>query len=89
MIPIINDYWEQAEFPFELIPKLARLGIAGGTIRGYGWPEMSPVAAGLVGMELSRGDGSVSTFSASTPALRCSRSRCWARPPSARIGCPR
>ena len=23
IIPIINDYWEKAEFPFELIPGLA------------------------------------------------------------------
>jgi len=32
--PRINDYWERAEFPFELVPKIADLGIAGGTIRG-------------------------------------------------------
>ena len=25
--PIINDYWERAEFPFELVPKIAELGI--------------------------------------------------------------
>ena len=62
VLPIINDYWERAEFPFELVPKLAALGIAGGTTRGYGCPGHSPVAMGLVGMELSRGDGSVSTF---------------------------
>ncbi len=62
MVPIINDYWDRAEFPFELIPKLAALGIAGGTIKGYGCPGMSTIAAGLVGMELARGDGSVSTF---------------------------
>jgi glutaryl-CoA dehydrogenase len=62
VLPIINDYWERAEFPFELVPKLAALGIAGGTARGYGCPGHSPVAMGLVGMELSRGDGSVSTF---------------------------
>ena len=62
VIPIINDYWERAEFPFELVPKLAALGIAGGTTRGYGCPGHSPLAMGLVGMELSRGDGSVSTF---------------------------
>ena len=62
VIPIINDYWERAEFPFELIPKLAALDIAGGTVRGYGCPGHSSVAVGLVGMELSRGDGSVSTF---------------------------
>ena len=62
VIPIINDYWERAEFPFELVPKLAALGIAGGTTRGYGCPGHSPLGMGLVGMELSRGDGSVSTF---------------------------
>ena len=62
VIPMINDYWEEAEFPFELIPKLARLGIAGGTTKGYGCPGLSPMASGLVGMELSRGDGSISTF---------------------------
>ena len=59
--PIINDYWERAEFPFELLPKLAELNIAGGTISGYGCPGMSPIAAGLLGMELARGDGSVCT----------------------------
>jgi glutaryl-CoA dehydrogenase len=62
VVPIINDYWERAQFPFELIPKLADLGVAGGTTRGYGCPGLSPTATGLVGMELSRGDGSVSTF---------------------------
>jgi glutaryl-CoA dehydrogenase len=62
VVPIINRYWEEAEFPFEIIPKLAALGIAGGTTKGYGCPGLSPMATGLVGMELSRGDGSVSTF---------------------------
>ncbi len=60
--PIINDYWERGEFPFELVPKLAALNIAGGTIRGYGCPGMSTVAAGLVALELARGDASISTF---------------------------
>jgi len=62
ILPIINDYWERAEFPFELVPKLAELRIAGSTIRGYGCPGMSHLAAGLVGMELARADGSVCTF---------------------------
>jgi glutaryl-CoA dehydrogenase len=62
VLPIINDYWERAEFPFELVPKLAALELAGGTIRGYGCPGLSTVAAGLVGMELARADGSVCTF---------------------------
>ena len=29
VIPVINDYWEKAEFPFEIIPKLAELNVAG------------------------------------------------------------
>ena len=62
VIPIINDYWERAEFPFELIPKLAALNIAGGSIKGYGAPGMSDVASGLIALELARADASVCTF---------------------------
>jgi glutaryl-CoA dehydrogenase len=62
VIPVINDYWERAEFPFEMIPKIAELNIAGGTIEGYGCPGMSEVASGLVAVELARGDGSLNTF---------------------------
>jgi glutaryl-CoA dehydrogenase len=62
VVPVINDYWERAEFPFELLPALAELEIWGGTIAGNGCPGMSAVGAGLVQMELSRGDGSIATF---------------------------
>jgi glutaryl-CoA dehydrogenase len=62
VIPIINGYWERAEFPFELVPKVAELGIAGGPIQGYGCPGMSQIAAGLVAIEMTRGDGSLNTF---------------------------
>lgn len=60
--PIIADYWERDETPFELLPKLAALNLAGGTIKGYGCAGLSAVAAGLVSMELTRGDGSVATL---------------------------
>ncbi|HYT26946.1 MAG TPA: acyl-CoA dehydrogenase family protein [Actinomycetota bacterium] len=33
-----------------------------GSIQGYGCPGLSPVAVGLVGAELARGDGSICTF---------------------------
>src|SRR6266849_3139529 len=62
VIPIINDYWERAEFPFELVPKIAALGIAGGSIQGYGCPGLSVVASGLIALELARGDASICTF---------------------------
>ncbi|HEX2350439.1 MAG TPA: acyl-CoA dehydrogenase family protein [Ktedonobacterales bacterium] len=62
VIPIAQGYWDRAEFPFELVPKLARLGIVGGSIQGYGCPGLSAVAVGLIGLEMSRGDGSFTTF---------------------------
>src|SRR5438270_4659600 len=62
VIPIINDYWERAEFPFELIPKMAKLQVAGGSIQGYGCPGMSHVASGLMALELAHADASICTF---------------------------
>jgi glutaryl-CoA dehydrogenase len=62
LLPIINGYWDAAEFPFELVPKIARLGIIGSMIEGYGCPGLSPLAAGLVTVEMARGDGSINTF---------------------------
>ncbi len=62
VIPVINEYWEKAEFPFALIPKLAALNIAGGSIQGYGCPGMSAIATGQVALELARGDASICTF---------------------------
>ncbi len=62
VLPVINDYWERAEFPWPLIEKLAKLGVVGDGIEGYGCPKMSPIAVGLVAMELNRGDGSLGTF---------------------------
>ena len=62
VIPIINEYWDKAQFPFELVPKIAELNIAGTTIQGYGCPGISHVAAGLLAVEMARGDGSLNTF---------------------------
>lgn len=62
VLPVINDYWERAEFPWELLPDLARLGIAGGAIHGHGSPGLTRLGAGIVAREISRGDGSLNTF---------------------------
>lgn len=62
VLPVINDAWEAARFPEQLIPKMAGLGIVGGMISGYGCPGFSALQYGLVSMELARGDGSVNTF---------------------------
>src|SRR3954453_1195778 len=62
VLPVINDYWERAEFPWPLIKAMAGLGIGWGGTPLYGRPPMSPIATGLVHMELNRGDGSLGTF---------------------------
>jgi len=62
VLPVINGYWERAEFPWPLIEKMSALGIVGDGIEGYGCPPMDPLSAGLVNMEINRGDGSLGTF---------------------------
>jgi glutaryl-CoA dehydrogenase len=63
VLPLVSSYWERAEFPFELIPKIAALNIIGDhNMRDHGCRSMTAVGAGLVMMELSRIDTSISTF---------------------------
>ena len=62
VLPVINGYWEHAELPWPLIKRMGELGIVGDGIEGYGCPAMSPLAVGLINMELNRGDGSLGTF---------------------------
>lgn len=62
VLPVINEYWERAEFPWELVPALAALNVAGTTIEGHGCPGMSRKAAGMVAREIARADGSINTF---------------------------
>jgi glutaryl-CoA dehydrogenase len=54
VLPVINDYWERAEFPWPLARRLGELGLLD--------DGLSPLALGLVHMELNRGDGSLGTF---------------------------
>ncbi len=60
--PIINDYWNRAAFPFELIPKIAALNIAGIAYNGYGCAHKSTVLDGLIAVEMARIDASIATF---------------------------
>jgi len=62
VLPVIGDYWQRAELPWPLIRQLPGLGLVGDEIQGYGCAGMSPMACGLVHMELHRGDGSLGTF---------------------------
>ncbi|MDR6973273.1 acyl-CoA dehydrogenase family protein [Leifsonia shinshuensis] len=60
--PIVNEYWEKAEFPHQIIDVLHRNGAI-----GLGFPETAPfensaVFRGWVALELARVDASVSTY---------------------------
>ncbi|XP_043724779.1 acyl-coenzyme A oxidase 4, peroxisomal [Telopea speciosissima] len=60
--PIMTEYWEKAEFPFHIIPKLATLSVSGGTIKGYGCPGLSITGSAIATAEVARVDASCSTF---------------------------
>jgi glutaryl-CoA dehydrogenase len=62
VVPVVGPYWERAEICWPLVKRLPELGIVGEDIVGHGCPGMSPLARGLVHMELHRGDGSLGTF---------------------------
>jgi glutaryl-CoA dehydrogenase len=62
VLPVMPGHWERAELPLDLARRLGALGLVGDGICGYGCPPMSTVAAGLIQMELSRGDGSLGTL---------------------------
>ena len=62
VLPVMPGHWERAELPLDLARRLGELGLVGDGIEGYGCPPMSAVAAGLIQMELSRGDGSLGTL---------------------------
>ncbi|WP_047550602.1 acyl-CoA dehydrogenase family protein [Psychroserpens sp. Hel_I_66] len=60
--PIANHYWNKAEFPMEIIPKLAKLNICGVAYEGYGCPNLPFIMEGIIAEELARVDVSISTF---------------------------
>jgi glutaryl-CoA dehydrogenase len=60
--PVINRYWTREEFPHELVPEIAGLGIAGLAYEGYGCPGGGNLLDGMVAMEIARIDASMATF---------------------------
>ena len=60
--PVINSYWKREEFPHDLVPGLAGLGIAGMACQGYDCPGGSNLLDGMIAMELARIDSSIATF---------------------------
>ena len=60
--PIINKYWSDDAFPFELLPSFKDLKLGGLGYEGYGCAGGSQKLFGFVAMELARVDASFCTF---------------------------
>ena len=59
VLPDVGDWFEQGILPRELLGELAKLGLYGMHLEGYGLPGASSVAYGLVCQELEAGDAGV------------------------------
>jgi len=63
VIPIIEEYNQEMQFPAQLVPKMAELGIFGPTLPvEYGGMGINNIAYGLIMQELERGDSGVRSF---------------------------
>ncbi|MBC8735578.1 acyl-CoA dehydrogenase [Paraburkholderia sp. UCT31] len=60
--PVINLYWAEDRFPFDLIPGIRELNIAGIGFKGYDCPGGSTLLDGFIAMEIARVDASIATF---------------------------
>jgi glutaryl-CoA dehydrogenase len=69
VLPTIGRHFRAGTFPRELVPRLAELGVLGGTLTGYGCPGLSNVAYGLALQELERGDSGVRSFASVQTSL--------------------
>lgn len=60
--PNIQEWWERAIFPQEIVPEMASLGLLGMHLNGYGCAGKSAVTYGLSCTELEAGDSGLRTF---------------------------
>jgi glutaryl-CoA dehydrogenase len=62
-LPVIEDAYDNAYFPKEIIPQVAELGLLGATLpEKYGCAGVSATAYGLAMQELERGDSGLRSF---------------------------
>jgi len=61
-LPRAADLFEKGEFPEDLIPEIAEMGLLGASIQGYGCAGMNSVAYGLALSELEYGDSGLRSF---------------------------
>ncbi|QMS55931.1 acyl-CoA dehydrogenase family protein [Kocuria varians] len=60
--PNIAEWYDNAVFPLEIVPEMAKLGLLGMHLKGYGCAGRTAVEYGLAGAELEAGDSGLRTF---------------------------
>ncbi|PYP42608.1 MAG: acyl-CoA dehydrogenase [Gemmatimonadetes bacterium] len=62
-LPLVEDAYERASFPSEVVPEVAGMGLLGATLpEKYGCAGINSTAYGLVMQELERGDSGLRSF---------------------------
>lgn len=74
--PVIDGYWDRAEYPIHLAKRLGELDLLRDGVDVDGFAPQSALAAGLVVSEISRGDASIGTVIGVQGALAL-RSIAW------------
>jgi glutaryl-CoA dehydrogenase len=70
ILPVIEKFNQDMKFPFQIIPKMAELGVFGPTLPvEYGCMGINNIAYGLIMQELERGDSGVRSFASVQSAL--------------------
>jgi len=69
-LPLIEDAYEKAYFPTQVIPEVAEMGLLGATLpETYGCAAVNPTTYGLTMAELERGDSGLRSFASVQGAL--------------------
>jgi glutaryl-CoA dehydrogenase len=62
VLPVIGRHFADHTFPKDLIAPMARLGLLGSSLEGYGCAGLNAVSYGLICQELERGDSAIRSF---------------------------
>jgi glutaryl-CoA dehydrogenase len=68
-LPLMGAAFDKAEFPMQLIPEMAELGLLGSSFEGYGCAGLNAVSYGLICQELERADSGLRSFASVQTSL--------------------
>jgi glutaryl-CoA dehydrogenase len=70
VLPIIEEQYQKAEFPMQLVPQMGEMGLLGSNLpEKYGCAGINNVSYGLIMQELERGDSGLRSFASVQGAL--------------------